>query len=165
MFSLFTLLAGGSSLLLAGCDAFKESWQEYTGPETKGEEVNSFYHRTAGHKTCFVGRITAMSMTGTYAGHYNRATDEVHMYAHAPQLKMLMGSTGVEATDIKVASVNQPEGPGDLATLMLTDSPVADKMGNKMVPTSTTNLFTDDDCWNGGKGVPKSLKNTVKEEF
>jgi len=164
-FSLFAFLAGGS-LLLTSCGFGGEPWKEYTGSDTEGEKVNAFYHRTSGDKTCFVGRGTDdAAITGTYVGHYNRETSEMSLYAYVSQLKMLTGSAGLEVTDIKVASLNQPQNPEDLATLMLADSPLDEKIQEKRVPTSTTNVFTETECWNGGKGLPTSLKNIIKEEF
>jgi hypothetical protein len=162
--SLFAFLAGGS-LLLTSCGFGGEPWQEYTGPETEGEKVNSFFHRSSGKKTCFVGRKIEDSLSGTYAGHYNPETAKIRFYAWVPQLKAFSGNAGFEATDIKVASINQPEDPEALAPLLLGDSPVDKKVQEGLVPSSISNIFTETSCWNGGKGLPTSLKNTIKEEF
>jgi hypothetical protein len=165
--SLFAFLAGGS-LLLAGCDATQDPWKEYTGsisiPESEGK--NTFYHRTSGDRTCFVGRMSYKSLSGTYAGHYNPETAKLHMYGHFPPLRMLVGSAEIEATEVKVASINQPQNPGELATLLLAEnSPVDDKLSENTTPTSISNVFTEHHCWNGDKGLPKSLARTLKEKF
>jgi len=165
--SLFALLAGGS-LLLAGCDAAQEPWTEYTGFETESEGKNTFYHRRSGDKMCFVGRMThkSKSLSGTYAGYYNSEAAKLHFYGWIPQLKVRAGSAGLEATDIKVASINQPEDPAALANLIMAEnSPLDDKGSEAFALTSISNVFTEHSCWNGGKGLPKSLAGTLKEKF
>ena len=165
-FSLFALLAGGS-LLLAGCNAAQDPWKEYTSSiieESEGK--NTFYHRSSGEKTCFVGRMSSEAISGTYAGHYNGATSKLHMYGHFPPLKMLVGSAEIEATDVKVASINQPQNPGELATLLLAEnSPMGGKLSENTTPTSISNIFTETSCWNGDKGLPQGLARTLKEKF
>jgi len=162
--SLIALLAGGP-LLLTSCGFGGEPWQEYIGTETEGQGVNSFYHRTSDQKICFVGREKQDTMNGTYAGHYNRETAEVNMYVHVPQLKMLTGSAEYKAIDVTVDSENQPQNPGELATLLLTDSPVDKKVQEEMDPTSISNTFTTNECWSEDEGLPKSLAGTLKERF
>ena len=171
-FSLFALLASGS-LLLAGCDVAQEPWTEYTGSETEGEGKDTFYYRTSENKLCFVGRMTIKSVSSTYAGYYNPEAAKLHIYAWAPQLKVRAGSAGFEVTGNKVYYNNQPEDPEELAKLLSSEnSPLDDKTSDDKTSaefeyalTSISNVFTEHHCWNGDKGLPKSLARTLKEKF
>jgi hypothetical protein len=158
----FSVLFVGGPMLLAFFIPGWEPWQKYSGPVTE-YDYDSFYYRTSGNTMCFVGRIIDDSMIVTYAGHFNKATAELRTYAWKLQYRPHVELTKFKATDLN-ASINQPEAPTALANLMLADKfPVESKLAS--VSDSIKNVFTESECWNGDAGLPRSLKNTINEDF